>query len=379
VLRVALDKVRRREAEDAPAEIVRGLRLLVAAAVGALRPELDVPAEADAFVRVSDGTDYDTKNLVRRAVHRLPLLRSEQAVARNASELADPYEELTYARAGASDAAQRRYARLLASGRQNETMWLHVRSRALAPLGPGFGAFLADALSGETLSETFFTRLETVIDPAALAHVREVVGKNALDLAAEMKKLVAELGGEKVVVYALAAGKPGRSLSRLTRPAGYAPEDVPRARGRKLMHALTVDLNDAPELASRYPGARTVSIWIKGWSEHDDMPQAIITRTEAQIAAHPITEDAAELELLRLEVPAAAFGREPTERAQYARRLLYQRPGHLLGGPIWLQDGPWGVDPKFVAQFDERIAVGANFGDMGIGYSFEDRALWQCH
>ena len=43
-----------------------------------------------------------------------------------------------------------------------------------------------------------------------------------------------------------------------------------------------------------------------------------------------------------------------------------------------MQSGPLGVGPKFLAQFDERLPWGANFGDMGICYSFEDEATWQC-
>jgi predicted DNA-binding WGR domain protein len=380
VLRVGAAMARRREEEEARPEITRGLRLLVCAAIAALPPEAEIDPSVDDLVRVSDGVDHESRELVRRTVHRLPLARSEKVVARSANELERPYEELTYAREGSSEAAMRRFARLLASGREDDMMWLNVRSGGLATLGPAFGPLLAEALEGETLSESFFANLERAIDPAAFAHVRAAVGSNVLDLEAELKKLADELGGERVVVYAMSVGKPSRSLSRLSRlPAGFTAEDVPRARGRKLMHAFTVDLHDVPELQARHPGARTLSVWIQGWGESEWRAQAIVPRTEEQIAAHPIAEDGPTLELLRLEVPASIFGPSPSERERYARGLLYRKPGLLLGGPIWLQDGKWGVDPTFVAQYDERIAIGANFGDVGIGYSFEDRATWQCH
>jgi predicted DNA-binding WGR domain protein len=380
VLRVGAAMARRREEEEAGPEITRGLRLLVCAAISALPPEAEIDPSVDDLVRVSDGMEHESRELVRRTVHRLPLARSEKVVARSASELERPYEELTYAREGSSEAAMRRFARLLASGREDDMMWLNVRSGGLATLGPAFGPLLAEALEGETLSESFFASLERAIDPAAFAHVRAAVGSNVLDLGAELRKLADELGGERVVVYAMSVGKPSRSLSRLSRrPAGFAPEDVPRARGRKLMHAFTVDLQDVPELQARHPGARTLSVWIQGWGESEWRAQAIVPRTEDQIATHPIVEDGPTLELLRLEVPASIFGPSPSERERYARGLLYRKPGLLLGGPIWLQDGRWGVDPTFVAQYDERIAIGANFGDVGIGYSFEDRATWQCH
>lgn len=380
VLRVATRVAHEREARGDRAEIVQGLRLLVCGALRALPADREVAEDVDALIRLGDGVHYDAKELVRGAVHRLPLARAERVVARTASELSDPFEELTYAREGSTEAAMRRFARLVASGRENETMWLHVRSGGLASLGPAFGPRLAEALSGETLSESFFSRLANVVHADALAHVREAVGKNVLDLASEMKKLCAELGGERVVVYAMSVGKPGRGLSRISGlPAGFSADDVPRGRGRKLMHVLTVDLNDVPELAARHPGARTLSIWIQGWGEAMTRAQALVTKTDAEIAALPITADAPTLELLRLEVPTEAFGKDPSERAKYARTLLYRKPGFLLGGPIWLQDGPWAATPTFVAQYDERIAIGANFGDVGICYSFEDHAEWQCH
>jgi hypothetical protein len=99
-------------------------------------------------------------------------------------------------------------------------------------------------------------------------------------------------------------------------------------------------------------------------------------RTDAQIAAAP-GAGGVTLELLRLEVPAAAFTPEPPERAAYARQLLYRKAGFLLGGPIWLQHGPWGLTSSFVGQYDERLAPGANFGDAGMCYAFADHAEWQ--
>ncbi|WP_434424901.1 hypothetical protein [Nannocystis pusilla] len=177
----------------------------------------------------------------------------------------------------------------------------------------------------------------------------------------------------------MSPGPAGAGLSRIGGlPAGFAPGDVPRHRGRKLVHAFTVDLHAVPELAARYPGARTLSVWIQGYSEEAVRAQALVPRTDAQIAAAP-GAGGTTLELVRLEVPAAAFTAEPSERAAYARQLLYRKAGFLLGGPIWLQSGPWGLDPNFIAQYDERLAPGANFGDMGLCYAFADHAEWQGH
>ncbi len=358
-------------------EEARALRLSVAAAVRALPEGEAIPEEYDALLSLGDATDYDAERIVREAVLALPAARGERVVAQTAHLLKDPFEELTYAREGASDLAMRRLARLVAAGRENPTMWHNVRS--LKVLGAAFGPILAQALATETLSASFFERIEHALDPEAFTTVRASVGEKALDLAAEMHKLAKELGGKTTTVYVLSPGTKASDLSRVGgTPAGFEAADVPRQRGRKLVHAFTVDLNSVPELAARYPGARTLSFWIQGYSESETRAQAVIPRTEEQ-RGKVAEAGGSPLELLRLEVPSALFEDDVSDRAAYARNLLYQKAGFLLGGPIWLQQGRRGLDPTFLAQFDERLAAGANFGDMGICYSFADRALWQCH
>ncbi|MGE0328466.1 MAG: WGR domain-containing protein [Polyangiaceae bacterium] len=355
-----------------------GLRLVVATVLRNWDSDEQIPEEIDELLSLGDPVDYDSGVAVREAILALPIERAERVVFRTADQLDDPYEELTYAREGMSPVALRRFARLVAGGRENEDMWSHLGSGSLEVLGAEFGPALAEALSGETLSESFMERLSDVIHEGAFAQLEEAVGKHTLDLKAELDGLVKEFGAA-VTVFALSAGSAGQSLSRVGGlPAGFTPEDIPRHRGRKLVHAFTVDLRSAPELAARYPDARTLSVWIQGYSEDPERAQELIPRTDADIA-RAAAEGGTELELLRLEVPAVVFDSEPPGRAAYARRLLYAKPGFLLGGPIWLQTGPSGVDPEFIAQYDERLAPGANFGDAGICYSFAERCEWQCH
>jgi hypothetical protein len=356
----------------------RGLRLALAAALRSLPEGAAIPEELDALLSLGDGVDHDSKRAVREAVHMLPTARGERDIARTAHELEQPFEELTYAREGASEPTMRRYAQLVAAGRENETMWLYLEGQ-LEALGPAFGQHLARALAGEVLSDSFLERIEGAIHPEAFAHLREAVGKNVLDLSREMQKLVAELGGKGTTVYALSPGAATTGLSRVGGlPAGFTPSDVPRHRGRKLVHAFTVELSAVPELAARYPGARTLSVWVQGYAEDPERAQALIPRTDAEIAKAPGSGGVA-LELLRLEVPTAMFASDAPERAEYARALLYRKAGFLLGGPIWLQTGRRGLDASFIGQYDERLAHGANFGDMGICYAFADRAEWQSH
>ncbi len=360
-------------------QCARGLRLVLARAVGALSAEEEIPEEIDESLSLGDPVDYDTQRALREALRALPVERAERVVSRTANQLEDPFQELTFARAGASELAMRRMARLIASGRENEDMWMHLESQSLEVLGPDFGSLLAEALSGETLSDSFLDRISHLLHPGAFERLEQVGRQGSLDLRAELDSLVHELGGERTRVYALSAGGEGDKLSRVGGlPAGFTPGEVPRVRGRRLVHAITVDLEAVPELGSRYPGARTLSVWVQGYTESPTRAQALITRTEEQIAAAP-SAGGTELELLALEVPAAIFEADPQGRAGYARQLLYARPGFLLGGPLWLQTGEPGLNPEFIAQYDERLAPGANFGDAGICYAFSDHCEWQCH
>ena len=376
-LRLGLEMAREQEAAGARPEILHGLRLWIAGVVASMPEDAAIDPAADAWISVGDWLDHTTETQLIKALRRLPPERAEAVLARTAHELDDPYRELMFARAGVSAAAVRRFARLVVGGRHDDGMWFRIRSGELVALGEALGPAIVEALGDETPSDTFLARLERLAAPAAVAHVR-AHAKPPLDLQAEMNQLATELGGETLSIYAL---RPGGAAKGLTRaggvPAGFGPDDVPRHRGRKLVHAFTLDLKDVPELARRYPDARTLSFWVQAYTESARREQALVPRTEAQIAAVPATAGGA-LELERLQVPAALFAGDG-ERARYARSLLFTKPGHLLGGPIWLQDGPLGVDPKFLAQFDERLARGANFGDMGVCYSFEDEATWQCH
>lgn len=368
-----------RRAREHEGEVARGLRLALAAAVRSLPAGEDVPEEVDALLSLGDPVDHDSERAVHEAVQALPAARAERVVLRTAHLLTNRYAELATAREGASAVAVRRLARLVAAGREDPSMWDAIRGGELAILGPAFGPALAEALAGEALSDSFFERLGRAIDPDALAHLRAAVGQNVLDLAGELRKLAADVGGPRVTVYALSPAAGSSGLHRIGgRPAGFAPEDIPRHRGRKLAHAFTVDLADVPELAARYPGARTLSVWVQGYSEDPERAQALLTRSDTQVAALP-GEGGGALALLRLEVPAAAFDRDPPDRAGYAQRLLYQRPGFLLGGPVWLQTGRWGLDASFLGQYDERLAPSVNLGDAGVCYAFADRAEWQCH
>ncbi|MCA9639218.1 MAG: hypothetical protein KC492_00955, partial [Myxococcales bacterium] len=355
-----------------------GLRLVVATAVRRWEGDAKIPEEVDELLSLGDPVDYDSEVAMQEAIGALPVGRAERVIFRTASQLDDPYKELTYAREGMSAVALRRFARLVAGGRENEDMWSHLGSGSLEVLGPEFGPVLSEALSGETLSESFMERIADAIHEDAFAELEQTVGKNTLDLKAELDGLVKEFGSG-TVVYALSAGSPGKGLGRVGGlPAGFTGEDIPRHRGRKMVHAFTVDLRSAPELAARYPDARTLSVWIQGYSEDPERAQKLIPRTDAEVA-EVTAEGGTELELLRLEVPAVVFDRDPPGRAAYGRQLLYTKPGFLLGGPIWLQTGPTGLDPEFIAQYDERLAPGANFGDAGICYSFAERCEWQCH
>lgn len=100
---------------------------------------------------------------------------------------------------------------------------------------------------------------------------------------------------------------------------------------------------------------------------------------EAELGDAPgSVDDAAAIEVDALDVPTAIFSPGCEGDAARVRKPVIGSHGHAHGGPLWLQDGPEGVDPNFLFQFDEGLAS-INLGDCGVMYVFFDDISWQCH
>jgi predicted DNA-binding WGR domain protein len=374
-----------------------GLARWAAALVARLPEDAEAPDSVDALLEPAAIPHVSYYKATAGALARLPADRAERVLARSAAGFAAPppgadvtantWRELRFFRPRLSDAYVDRVAGILVEHQDEAMMWSDVNhnARAFKREGARIGRAIAARLAGARIPETLLRRVERHLGPDA-AEVVRAAAATAESPREEMRRLAAEGAGPRVVIYVLfptdAPATPDAAAYTGGRPRGIGAEEHPRRHGRKLAHAFTIDLARAPELAARHPGARTLSIFTQAWSESVTRAQALVTRAEAELAADPGELGGARVvEIERLEVPAAVFApRDQRDRAAaYLAGLIYREAGFLGGGPLWLQDGPAGVDPDFVAQYDERLCANANFGDAGIVYAFADRGLWQCH
>lgn len=156
------------------------------------------------------------------------------------------------------------------------------------------------------------------------------------------------------------------------------PAPVPQ-RGRS-RHLLTVDLRDAPELGSRFPGARAASFHGPRDPDPDaDPPESYFWRAHGEAELAPalaaLGKRPRRLILHRCEVPVATFGPDPDPDLVAA---LVRLPGYLLGGPLTIQQDTAHRGPEFVAQLgDDELDL--PLGDEGQLYSYVDHATWDCH
>lgn len=142
-------------------------------------------------------------------------------------------------------------------------------------------------------------------------------------------------------------------------------------------HILTLDLEEIPELARRFPGARAVSL-------RAPFPEVGDSWEKARLVPVPPTgtapADGTAISIVPLDVPSAIFdhalAREDA-RLKEIRGLVFNRPGYVLGEPMFIQDDD-GDGPGFVMQLGDRIGD-LNLGDSGSLYVFEGATFMQCY
>lgn len=252
-----------------------------------------------------------------------------------------------------------------------------LRKIGVAIVGP-----LRRAFATTPTESTLMRELERALDPAAFAAFKAGLGRPIETKEQELRRLAAALPGPKVRVYRLARGDAAPAADAVARiggqPRGVA--EAPRRGSEAMRHVLTLDLAALPELARRYPGMRSLSLYLPDPDDAElhEAGELVWTREEDLGRAPGSTAEARALVALAFDVPAAIFAEEVEGEAKQVRRLLYSSSGHALGGPLWLQDGLAGVDPEFVCQFDESLCS-INLGDMGVMYVFAGSITWQCH
>lgn len=374
-------------AAEAEGRTALGLRLALVSMLSRMPAGFVVPVELDEYLRLDDVFQGSHRDAAKAALNRLPPQRAENILVRDMPHLARdrqsegwparPHEWVQYVRGDASPATVRRVARTIAENLRDDQMFFEVSQSAVNR--EALGAMLVETLKGQTLSESQVARLKLLVPSSADALTAALA--KPIDVVEEFRQITAAHPGPSSSVYLLAVD-PGApvGLSRVGGlPAGLAPGDVPRYRGRKLAHAFTLELSKVPELATRFPGARTVSFFVQAYNEDSPRGQLHLTRTDAELSAVPDAPGSAKaLKITALTAPSSLFDTKNEGALGYARGLLLSAPGFVLGGPVWLQGGKDGADPDFLAQYDERLAPGVNLGDTGICYSFADRADWQC-
>lgn len=202
-----------------------------------------------------------------------------------------------------------------------------------------------------------------------------------------LRKLGAAAQGPHETVYVLELVKEEDALPCSTFTAFGGPPPAPLRRGSKSMrHLLTIDLEDAPELASRFPGARAASLFVPREPNFDDdlflayEPSFWHDFTDEDLAGRaPSTGRPETLRVHAVSLPAALFedARGAAEHAAILRALS-AFPGYLLGGPFTIQaDTGAKRTPDFVAQLGESFDL--MLGDCGFLYSYVKGALWDSH
>lgn len=258
----------------------------------------------------------------------------------------------------------------------------------LRKLGKAIVEPLLRALAEVPAENSLMRALEHALDPEAFAAVKAGLGKAIETPEQELRRLAASVKGPKLRIYRLRRGEAAPAADSVGRiggtPRGVPEAAVPRFEDEPMEHVITLDLQQFPELAARRPGVRALSLYLPdpGNAEHHESGALVWVREEELSAAPGSTEGAATIVVEAFEVPAAIFevesGSELEAAAQRVRSIVYGSAGYVLGGPLWLQDGPAGGDPSFLFQFDESLCH-INLGDSGVMYVFEGHMTWQCH
>ena len=220
----------------------------------------------------------------------------------------------------------------------------------------------------------------------------------------KIRNLAAEITAngtkELVTIYLIEALEQEPSEIEINRtfshPIGVSEENWPRLDGKKMFHAVTLDLETTPKLKEHFPGYRAISLFISDRVEHEiDGPNnkdATLVRITQEDIEEGINENSPEhntdfgepksqsFTCHEIEIPIEVFHPEVRGLVEenpllnLATRIYDQ--SYAAGVPLWLQ----GVEFKgtFLLQFDEML-VDMNLGDGGIMYVFKETAFFQCH
>lgn len=342
-------------------------------------PALDEHIQLDQIRFSYGGSKVDP---VLAMLDRLPLPRWVRVVETNRERCEDePWRLVRVLRADAPPQLLDMVFETLMARRQSvESGSLGERLRRL---GLEIVPPLLRALGDAPAENTFIKELERATTPEVFAAIKAGLGKAIETPEQELRRLAASVPGPTIRVYRLSRGAGEPAAGSVARIGGVprGVVDVPIDRDEPMEHIITLDLAQLPELAARRPGVRSASLYLPEPSSGGRHRQGrlVWTREDELARAPGSTAGATALVVEAFDVPRSIFeGGELAGAAARVRGLVYQSHGYVGGGPLWLQDGPPGVDPGFVFQFDEGLCD-INLGDMGVMYVFEHHITWQCH
>lgn len=239
---------------------------------------------------------------------------------------------------------------------------------------------LAAAASEAPLSAALQSRVERALGPLQwqrFCALSQVAAPNWLEKLRAVSREEADADTTKVVLLepAWRAAEVGLSTraGSLSRVGGPGPVTVPSGSGEPMDHVLTIDLAELPELASGYPGAVALSLFVQNKRAgcYDQMQLVPLTQVPEP---WPSSDQQQPLVLIPIEVPSSVFSRRASPSpSEELRRLLSGTSGWALGAPLGVQREPAGDD--FLMQLHERLEL--NCGDCGAVYVFSNSAELQ--
>ena len=212
-----------------------------------------------------------------------------------------------------------------------------------------------------------------------------------------------QVSSETVVGYLLATADREPSAEDINRttsaPIGVTDARWPRVGGKKMAHAITLDVSQMPEVAEVLsPGTVAVALFLSDLWYHEAYeplsPDAAVLELTAEDLATgenldtpepveedpPLTTKATTFTAHRIDLPKGLFerdffGESNTDLVDKLESMVL-RFGIAGARPLWIQGEEH--DKPVILQFNEFLAD-MNFGDAGAFYVFQDTAFMQCH
>ncbi|MEL6449375.1 MAG: hypothetical protein AAFQ62_15685 [Pseudomonadota bacterium] len=230
---------------------------------------------------------------------------------------------------------------------------------------------------------------------------RESANADPEEVIAFARTVAEQASGETVVAYLLANSDREPSDDDINRttgaPIGVTEARWPRIGGKKMAHAITLDVSRMPEVAERLsPGTVAVALFLSDlwyYEAYEPLsPDAVVLELTAKDLATgvnlntpkpseedpPLTSKATTFTAHRIDIPKELFEDQFVRGAN--TDLMDKLSGMVLrfgiagAKPFWIQGEEY--DRPIILQFNEYLAD-MSFSDGGSIYVFQDTAFMQ--